>query len=133
VEKHGTCAQNLFNEHDYFQAALCLRSQLCILDALSSAGISPDGRLLHVGHGKGHDPGGTGYAPYVDCNRDESSNTQVYFCVAADASGFVECPSAPAAGRAATRSSSRPSDPTPKELYPRILSEELYHVFLIIR
>jgi hypothetical protein len=43
VEKHGTCAQNLFNEHGYFQAALCLHGQLCVLDALSSAGISPDG------------------------------------------------------------------------------------------
>jgi hypothetical protein len=42
VEKHGTCAQNLFNEHGYFQAALCLRGQLCVLDALSSAGIFPD-------------------------------------------------------------------------------------------
>ncbi|XP_047073153.1 ribonuclease 1-like [Lolium rigidum] len=97
-EKHGTCAQNLFNEHGYFQTALRLRAQLRVLDALAAAGISPDGGYYTQAAIKGAIQEGTGYAPFVDCNRDESGNTQLYqlyFCVAADASGFVECPVSP--------------------------------------
>ncbi|XP_037477377.1 ribonuclease 3-like [Triticum dicoccoides] len=97
-EKHGTCAQNLFNEHGYFQAALRLRGQLRVLDALATAGISPDGGYYTMGAIKGAIQEGTGFAPHVDCNRDESGNSQLfqlYFCVHADASRFVECPIQP--------------------------------------
>lgn len=97
-EKHGTCAQNLFNEHGYFQTALHLRDQLRVLDALSSAGISPDGGYYTLSDIKGAIQQGTGVEPFVECNRDESGNSQLYqlyFCVDARASGFVECPVQP--------------------------------------
>lgn len=97
-EKHGTCAQNLFNEHGYFQTALHLRDQLRVLDALASAGVSPDGGYYTLSAIKGAIQQGTGFEPFVECNRDESGNSQLYqlyFCVDANASGFVECPVQP--------------------------------------
>ncbi|KAJ4801126.1 Ribonuclease [Rhynchospora pubera] len=36
--KHGTCAESVFNEHDYFQDALSLKGQVSILQCLNSAG-----------------------------------------------------------------------------------------------
>jgi ribonuclease T2 len=72
-EKHDTCAQNFFNEHGYFQAALCLRGQLRVLDAFTSAGISLNSGYYMKTAIKGTIQEGTGYEPYVDCNRDESS------------------------------------------------------------
>ncbi|XP_044952005.1 ribonuclease 1-like [Hordeum vulgare subsp. vulgare] len=97
-EKHGTCAQNLFNEHGYFQTALHLRDQLRVLDALASAGVAPDGGYYTLSAVKGAIQQGTGFEPFVECNRDESGNSQLYqlyFCVDARASGFVECPVQP--------------------------------------
>ncbi|XP_047050811.1 ribonuclease 1-like [Lolium rigidum] len=97
-EQHGTCAQNLFNEHGYFQAALHLRDQLRVLDALASAGISPDGGYYTLSAIRDAIREGTGFEPFVACNRDESGNSQLYhlyFCVDAAASGIVECPISP--------------------------------------
>ncbi|XP_003574555.3 ribonuclease 1 [Brachypodium distachyon] len=97
-EKHGTCAENLFDEHGYFSTALRLRDQLRVLDALRSGGISPDGGYYTLSAIKGAIQQGTGFEPFVECNRDESGNSQLYqlyFCVDAGATKFVECPVSP--------------------------------------
>ncbi|KAG8087266.1 hypothetical protein GUJ93_ZPchr0010g9864 [Zizania palustris] len=97
-EKHGTCAEDVFNEHGYFQAALRLRAQLRVLDALRDAGVQPDGGYYSLAQVKDAIQQGTGFEPFVDCNRDESGNSQLYqlyFCVDAAGSRFIDCPVSP--------------------------------------
>ncbi|CAD6265384.1 unnamed protein product [Miscanthus lutarioriparius] len=97
-EKHGTCAANVFDEHGYFQAALRLRDQLGVLAALTSNGVNPDGGYYTLRQIKGAIQDGTGFEPYVECNRDEAGNSQLYqlyFCVDAAGDSFVECPVLP--------------------------------------
>jgi ribonuclease T2 len=97
-EKHGTCAADVFDEHGYFQAALRLRDQLGVLGALTSAGVKPDGGYYTLSQIKGAIRQGTGFEPYVECNRDEAGNSQLYqlyFCVDAAGDSFVDCPVLP--------------------------------------
>ncbi|KAJ1268575.1 hypothetical protein BS78_07G145700 [Paspalum vaginatum] len=97
-EKHGTCAADVFDEHGYFQAALRLRDQLGVLAALTSAGVNPDGGYYTLAQIKNAIREGTGFEPYVECNRDEAGNSQLYqlyFCVNAAGDSFVECPVRP--------------------------------------
>nr|CAB3481046.1 unnamed protein product [Digitaria exilis] len=101
-DKHGTCASDIFDEHSYFQAALSLRDQLGVLSALTSAGVNPDGGYYTLGQIKGAIQQGTGFLPFVECNRDESGNSQLYqlyFCINASGDSFIECPVSPG-GRA---------------------------------
>jgi ribonuclease T2 len=97
-EKHGTCAANVFDEHSYFQAALRLRDSLGVLRALTAAGVNPDGGYYTLDQIKDAISQGTGFEPYVECNRDESGNSQLYqlyFCVNAAGDSLVECPVLP--------------------------------------
>ncbi|WVZ92782.1 hypothetical protein U9M48_038822 [Paspalum notatum var. saurae] len=97
-EKHGTCAADVFDEHGYFQAALRLRDQLGVLAALTSAGVNPDGGYYTLAQIKNAIREGTGFEPYVECNRDEAGNSQLYqlyFCVNAAGDSFIECPVLP--------------------------------------
>ena len=97
-EKHGTCAADVFDEHGYFQAALRLRDQLGVLAALTAAGVNPDGGYYTLAQIKGAIREGTGFEPYVECNRDEAGNSQLYqlyFCVSAAGDSFVDCPVLP--------------------------------------
>uniref|UniRef100_A0A0E0LV63 Uncharacterized protein n=1 Tax=Oryza punctata TaxID=4537 RepID=A0A0E0LV63_ORYPU len=98
-EKHGTCAEPaLGDEHGYFEAALRLRSRLNVLAALVDAGVRPDGGYYTLAQIKGAVQRGVGVEPFVECNRDESGNSQLYqlyFCVDAAGERFVDCPVSP--------------------------------------
>ncbi|KAL6859406.1 hypothetical protein ACP4OV_017665 [Aristida adscensionis] len=97
-DKHGTCASNVFDEHGYFQAALRLRDQLGVLRALAAGGVNPDGGYYTLSQIKSAIQQGTGFEPYVECNRDESGNTQLYqlyFCVDAGGKQLIDCPVLP--------------------------------------
>jgi len=97
-EKHGTCAAEVFDEHGYFQAALRLRDQLGVLGALTAGGVNPDGGYYTLAQIKGAIREGTGFEPYVECNRDEAGNSQLYqlyFCVSAAGDSLVDCPVLP--------------------------------------
>jgi len=97
-EKHGTCAADVFDEHGYFQAALRLRDQLGVLGALTAGGVNPDGGYYTLAQIKGAIREGTGFEPYVECNRDEAGNSQLYqlyFCVSAAGDSLVDCPVLP--------------------------------------
>ncbi|CAL5006054.1 unnamed protein product [Urochloa decumbens] len=97
-DKHGTCAADVFDEHGYFAAALGLRDQLGVLSALAAGGVNPDGGYYTMDQIKGAISDGTGFEPYVECNRDESGNSQLYqlyFCVNAAGDSFVQCPVLP--------------------------------------
>ncbi|OEL34232.1 Ribonuclease 1 [Dichanthelium oligosanthes] len=99
-EKHGTCAENIFDEHSYFQTAISLRDQLRVLDALAAGGVNPDGGYYTLSQIKNAIRQGTGVEPFVECNRDESGNSQLYqlyFCVNASGDGFMQCPVSPGA------------------------------------
>lgn len=37
-EKHGTCSESVLDQHGYFKAALALKNQVNLLQALQSAG-----------------------------------------------------------------------------------------------
>ncbi|TVU05734.1 hypothetical protein EJB05_48915 [Eragrostis curvula] len=97
-EKHGTCASDVFDEHSYFQAALNLRDKLGVLQALAAGGVNPDGGYYTMGQIKDAIQQGTGFEPYVECNRDESGNSQLYqlyFCVDASGKQLEDCPVLP--------------------------------------
>ncbi|KAJ4812768.1 hypothetical protein LUZ62_025334 [Rhynchospora pubera] len=94
-EKHGTCAESVFNEYSYFKTALDLKSSLNLLQSLQSAGIQPDGGYYGLKSIKDAIEQGTGYTPYIECNVDGSGNSQlyqVYLCVDSSGSQLIECP-----------------------------------------
>nr|CAD1826488.1 unnamed protein product [Ananas comosus var. bracteatus] len=94
-EKHGTCAESILDEHSYFQTALNLKNQLNLLQTLQNAGIEPDGGYYSLSSIKEAIKEGTGYTPFIECNVDESRNSQlyqVYFCVDTSGSQLIECP-----------------------------------------
>ncbi|CAI9096594.1 OLC1v1032779C2 [Oldenlandia corymbosa var. corymbosa] len=91
-EKHGTCS--LLNERQYFQTALDLKAKSNLLQVLKDAGITP-GKFYTVERIKDAIKEGVGYTPFVECNVDQSRNSQlyqVYLCVDSSASDFIECP-----------------------------------------
>ncbi|CAI9756197.1 unnamed protein product [Fraxinus pennsylvanica] len=93
--KHGTCSISNLDQHDYFAAALNLKEQLDLLQVLGKSGIHPNGEVYDLGSIKDAIKQGTGYTPWIECNRDESGNTQlyqVYMCVDTSGSNLIECP-----------------------------------------
>ncbi|MFS8028929.1 putative ribonuclease T(2) [Helianthus anomalus] len=95
-KKHGTCAESIFDERGYFEAALSLKKKANLLHALEVAGIRPaDGIFYTLAQIKDAITKGVGYAPFIECNVDSSGYHQlyqVYQCVDASASNFIECP-----------------------------------------
>ncbi|KAK9675914.1 hypothetical protein RND81_11G041100 [Saponaria officinalis] len=97
-DKHGTCSESLLDQHSYFQKALDLKDQTNLLQALSSAGINPNGESYSIGSIKDAIKEGVGYTPFVECNVDSSGNSQlyqVYLCVDNSGSNLIECPTFP--------------------------------------
>ncbi|KAG4906528.1 hypothetical protein AAZX31_20G031900 [Glycine max] len=94
-EKHGTCSQSVLKQHDYFETALDLKQRANLLQALTNAGIQPDGGFYSLSSIKGAIKNAIGYTPYIECNVDTSRNNQlyqVYLCVDTSGSNFIECP-----------------------------------------
>ncbi|KMT07058.1 hypothetical protein BVRB_6g153870 [Beta vulgaris subsp. vulgaris] len=92
-EKHGTCSA--LDQHSYFQISLDLKNQANLLQALTSAGIRPNGQTYSLESIKDAIKQGVGYTPFVECNTDTSSNSQlyqIYLCVDNSASNLIECP-----------------------------------------
>ncbi|GJV32270.1 intracellular ribonuclease LX-like protein [Tanacetum coccineum] len=98
-EKHGTCAESIFDESGYFEAALSLKKKANLLHALANAGIKPaDGKFHTMGQIKDAITKAVGYAPFIECNVDSKGNHQiyqVYQCVDESGSNFIECPVMP--------------------------------------
>nr|AAC49325.1 ribonuclease [Zinnia elegans] len=95
-EKHGTCAESIFDERGYFEAALSLKKKANLLNALENAGIRPaDGKFHTLDQIKDAITQAVGYEPYIECNVDSSGYHQlyqVYQCVDRSASNFIKCP-----------------------------------------
>lgn len=94
-EKHGTCSESNLDQHAYFEAALTLKKQVDLLQALKKAGINPDGKTYSLEDIKDAIKGASGFTPWVECNKDQSGNSQlyqVYLCVETSGSQLIECP-----------------------------------------
>ncbi|KAF6171855.1 hypothetical protein GIB67_007376 [Kingdonia uniflora] len=96
--KHGTCSESILNQHDYFDSALNLKKQVDLLNILQSAGINPDGGFYSLRAITNAITQATGYAPGIECNIDESGNSQlyqIYLCVDTSGTNFIKCPLLP--------------------------------------
>ncbi|XP_073138819.1 extracellular ribonuclease LE-like [Henckelia pumila] len=94
-EKHGTCSESVLDQHDYFKSALELKSKLDLLQILQSEGINPDGGYYNLSSIKKAVQNAVGQIPWIECNADESKNSQLYqicFCVDSSGSNFIACP-----------------------------------------
>ncbi|KAM0983899.1 hypothetical protein ACFX2I_011308 [Malus domestica] len=94
-EKHGTCSESFIDQHGYFAAALNLKKKINLLQALESAGIKPNGDSYTLQNIKGAVKDATGFTPFIECNVEESGNSQlyqVYLCVDTSGSDLIECP-----------------------------------------
>ncbi|KAK7362333.1 hypothetical protein VNO77_04443 [Canavalia gladiata] len=94
-EKHGTCSESFLNQHDYFEASLNLKQRANLLQALTNAGIQPDGGSYSLSSIKGAIKNAIGYTPFIECNVHSSRNSQlyqVYLCVDTSGTDFIECP-----------------------------------------
>ncbi|KAF2553560.1 hypothetical protein F2Q68_00036164 [Brassica cretica] len=94
-EKHGTCSESVIDQHEYFQTALNLKQKTDLLGALTKAGINPDGKSYSIESIRDSIKESTGFTPWIQCNTDESGNSQlyqVYLCVDRSGSGLIECP-----------------------------------------
>ncbi|XP_010937157.1 extracellular ribonuclease LE [Elaeis guineensis] len=94
-EKHGTCSESILNQHSYFNTTLNLKKQVDLLGILRGAGIEPDGGFYSVDSITGAIRDATGFTPGIECNVDESSNSQlyqIYICVDTNAGDLIECP-----------------------------------------
>ncbi|ESR51938.1 hypothetical protein CICLE_v10032651mg [Citrus x clementina] len=92
-EKHGTCSESVLNQHQYFQTALNLKNQIHLLQALRTA--VPDGSSYSLESIKDAIKEASGFSPWIECNVDESGNSQlyqIYLCVDTSASNFINCP-----------------------------------------
>ncbi|XP_038678880.1 ribonuclease 3-like [Tripterygium wilfordii] len=97
-EKHGTCSESELDQHDYFQAGLKLKETANLLQILKDAGIKPDDRFYELDSIVDAIKEGTKYTPGIECNVDQSHNTQlyqIYMCVDTSGSDFIECPILP--------------------------------------
>ncbi|KAB1219931.1 Extracellular ribonuclease LE [Morella rubra] len=104
-DKHGTCSESVLDEHAYFQAALDLKAQANILQALENAGIQADGGLYSLTGIKNAIQDALGYEPWIECNKDASGQSQlyqIYLCVDYYGSSFIECPVFPNVGSCAS-------------------------------
>ncbi|THG23270.1 intracellular ribonuclease LX-like [Camellia sinensis] len=96
--KHGTCAESVFDQHSYFQTALDLKNKANLLQALTTADIRPNGKFYHLESIKEAIRETVGVTPYIECNVDTSGNHQlyqVYMCVDSSGSNFIKCPVLP--------------------------------------
>ncbi|XP_042497266.1 ribonuclease 1-like [Macadamia integrifolia] len=94
-EKHGTCSESVLDQHGYFETALNLKKKVDLLQILENAGIQPDGGFYSLDSIKKAIRDGSGYTPFIECNVDDSGNSQlyqVYLCVDNSGSDFTECP-----------------------------------------
>ncbi|KAK1260719.1 Ribonuclease 1 [Acorus gramineus] len=122
-EKHGTCSESVLDHHAYFETALKLKDQLNLLQILKSSGnkhtsssnpsntilrpddayfidimipgIEPDGGFYGLKSIKEAIKEGTGYTPGIECNVDESRNSQlyqIYMCVDSSGTSLINCP-----------------------------------------
>ncbi|KAK1283463.1 hypothetical protein QJS10_CPB21g00635 [Acorus calamus] len=94
-EKHGTCSESELDHHAYFETALKLKDQLNLLQVLKSSGIEPDGGFYSLKSIKAAIKEGTGYTPGIECNVDESRNSQlyqIYMCVDSSGTSLINCP-----------------------------------------
>ncbi|CAL1370873.1 unnamed protein product [Linum trigynum] len=97
-DKHGTCSEDVLDQHSYFSRALSLKNQTKLLQALTTAGIKPNGGSYSLSRIKSAIQSGVGYIPFIECNTDESGNSQlyqVYLCVDNSGSKLIECPAFP--------------------------------------
>nr|GFD03715.1 ribonuclease 1 [Tanacetum cinerariifolium] len=77
-EKHGTCAESVFNKSGYFEAALSLKKKANVLHALANAGTA-DGKFHTMGQIKDAITKAVRYAdPFIECNVDSKGNHQIY-------------------------------------------------------
>ncbi|KAK8947985.1 Ribonuclease 1 [Platanthera guangdongensis] len=93
--KHGTCADSIFNEHDYFEAALNLKDKVDILQILSSSGIEPNDNSYSLSSIEEAIQTGFGFTSVIDCNKDVSGSIQLYqvqLCVDKTGTSFIACP-----------------------------------------
>ncbi|GKU99506.1 hypothetical protein SLEP1_g12349 [Rubroshorea leprosula] len=101
-EKHGTCSESVLDQHDYFDTTLNLKQQTSLLQALESAGINPNGGFYSSSSIKDAINKAVGYTPWIECNTDESGNSQlyqVYLCVDTSGSNLIDCPVFPSGGK----------------------------------
>ncbi|XP_042483209.1 ribonuclease 1-like [Macadamia integrifolia] len=94
-EKHGTCSESVLDQHGYFETALNLKKKVDLLQILENAGIQPDGGFYSLDSIKQAIRDGSGYTPFIECNVDDSGNSQlyqVYLCVDNSGSDFTKCP-----------------------------------------
>ncbi|GFY87111.1 ribonuclease 1 [Actinidia rufa] len=96
--KHGTCSEDVLDQHSYFEKGLDLKKKANLLEALKSAGIRPDGKYYSLDNIKEVIEESLGVAPFIECNVDTSRNHQlyqVYLCVDSSGSNFIQCPVLP--------------------------------------
>nr|BAF03592.1 S-like RNase [Fagopyrum esculentum] len=94
-EKHGTCSESVLDQHAYFKSSLDLKDQINALEALTKAGIEPNDETYTLENIKDALKEGTGFTPFVECNRDQSGNSQLYqlyFCVDSSSVSLIDCP-----------------------------------------
>ncbi|GAV79026.1 Ribonuclease_T2 domain-containing protein [Cephalotus follicularis] len=94
-EKHGTCSESALDQHGYFDVALGFKKQANLLQALTGAGIKPDGESYSLSDIKDAIRQAIGFTPWIECNVDKSRNSQlyqVYLCVDSSGSNLIECP-----------------------------------------
>ncbi|KAG5237287.1 ribonuclease [Salix suchowensis] len=94
-EKHGTCSESILDQHGYFQAALNLRRQVNLLQALKNAGINPDGESYSLISIRSAIQEAVGFTPWIECNADTSRNSQlyqIYLCVDTSGKALIDCP-----------------------------------------
>lgn len=97
-DKHGTCSESILDQHSYFKSALDLKDSLNLLQILQSAGIQPDGGSYSLSSIKDAIRSTVGSTPWIQCNVDESGNSQlyqIYICVNSSGSNTIECPVMP--------------------------------------
>ncbi|KAL4346735.1 hypothetical protein GQ457_17G015890 [Hibiscus cannabinus] len=98
--KHGTCSESELDQRQYFEAAIALKRKANLLHALTDAGIKPNDEFYKMEEIRDAIKEGVGYTPGIECNVDQSGNSQiyqVYLCVDTSGSDFIECPLLPRA------------------------------------
>ncbi|KAA8532975.1 hypothetical protein F0562_032908 [Nyssa sinensis] len=103
--KHGTCSESILTQHGYFKSTLDLKDKLNLLQILQSAGIEPDGGFYSLNSITTAIKQAIGYTPGIECNVDESGNSQlyqIYICVDKSGSKIIQCPVLPS-GRCASQ------------------------------
>ncbi|OVA00091.1 Ribonuclease T2-like [Macleaya cordata] len=97
-EKHGTCSESVLDQQGYFEAALSLKKQVDLLTILQNAGIKADGGFYSLDSIRNAIKEAIGYTPGIECNLDQSGNSQlyqIYICVDTTGTNLIECPILP--------------------------------------